>query len=342
MSEHFCPPSVSTLSDLTSSTETESSVTEDQQEPTHELVGATEGAESRPVSDDCSSSSQLSKTTASPLASPRISLPEADDNNLGSCESGENGTISSRQDDANNQQHGYDEASPEDLQCWVEECLLDSGCPASWPSQQLGLDTLGRSYWPGRYSQVSVFLPRSNWPASDSSCSGRERMSPLLPASLAADGSCTYLYDRLSRGATSSMESGTKASGACVTAFVFAVVVVCVWMFQVVGEYHVPESGFDSSYVSHMVPSIYKAKAAGDIGARAVFVDANGTLRQGHVVERIPSRNGAEEVIEVRKNRERPARKTTILFIPYQLRSNRGIPRVAEGQRPEVHEDKAW
>ncbi|KAL1443731.1 hypothetical protein MTO96_045860, partial [Rhipicephalus appendiculatus] len=270
-------------------------------------------AEPHPIESPCGS--QLLKTSASPVASLLISLPEGGDAISASQDDGDNVTIASLEDETKCKQLDDEEPSFEDLHC-LEEGMLASSCTAPWPTRQLGLDKRGRSYWPGRYPQVSVFLPRSNCPASESSWWRREWASPPPQASMVADGSCVYLYRRASRVAPSPAGNGGKASRACLATFVFVVVMLCVWMFQAVGEYRLPESAL---YTRHVAPSANKVKGGGGAYARGVLADADGARRAGNAFQQISSYYDSEDTMDVGDGREKATRNTTGRMIPRQM-----------------------
>ncbi|KAH7961535.1 hypothetical protein HPB52_009909 [Rhipicephalus sanguineus] len=309
-----CPSNVPTLPNLASSAENDGTFIEIQQEPTDEIVVTTETAESEPESTEYPSGSQLLKTAALPVASLLISLPEGGDAILASHHDVDKGTIASMEDETKDRLDD-EEPSLEDLHCLEEGGMLSSSCTAPWP-RQLGLDKRGRSYWPGRYPQVSVFLPRSNCPASEPSWWGRERVSLPPQASMVADGSCVYLYGRTSRVTPSPAENGGKASRACLATFVFVVVMLCVWMFQAVGEYRVPESAL---YSTRVAPSANKVKGAGGTYAGEVLADADDARRAGDAIKRISSYYDSEDTMDVGDGREKTTRKTAVRMIPRQV-----------------------
>ncbi|KAL3247682.1 hypothetical protein MRX96_056926 [Rhipicephalus microplus] len=277
-----CVSGVPTLSNLTSTAENESTFIEMRQELADETVDTKETAGSEPDWIESPCGSQLLKTGDVPLAPLVVSLPEGGDGVPASQDDGDNVTLASLEDETKCRQLDNEEPSLEDHHGWAEKGTHASTCAAPWAMRPLGLDKRGRSYWPGRYPQVRVFLPPSNCPASEYSWWHREWASPSPQASMTTDDSCVYLNGRYSRITTSPAGTGGKASRACLAAFVFVVVMLCVWMFQAVGEYRVPESAL---YTTHAALSANKVKGGGGTYAGEVIPDVNGARRAGNAIQ---------------------------------------------------------
>ncbi|KAH7950569.1 hypothetical protein HPB51_028395 [Rhipicephalus microplus] len=297
-----CVSGVPTLSNLTSTAENKITFIEMRQELADEIVDTKETAGSEPDWIKSLCRSQLLKTGAVPLAPLVVSLPECGDGVPASQDNGDNVTFASLEDDTKCRQLDDEEPSLEDHHGWAEKGTLSSTCAAPLATQQLGLDKCGRSYWPGRYPQVSVFLPPSNCPASEHSWWRREWASPSPQASMITDDSCVYLYGRTSRFTTSPAGTGGKASRACLAMFIFVVVMLCVWMFQAVGEYRVPESAL---YTRNAALSANKVKGGGGTYAGEVLPHADGARRAENIIQQILSYNDSEDAMNDSDSREK-------------------------------------
>ncbi|KAL3251624.1 hypothetical protein MRX96_055060 [Rhipicephalus microplus] len=255
-----CASGVPRLSNLTSTPENKSTFIGMRQELADEIVDTKETAGSEPDSIEPPCGSQLLKTGTVPLAPLVVSVTEGGDGVPASQDNGDNVTLALLEDETKCRQLDDEEPSLENRHCWAEKGTHASTWAALWATRQLGLDKRGRSYWPGRYPQVSVFLPRSNCPASEYSWWRREWASPSPQASMMANDSCVYLNGHTSRITTSPAGTGGMVSRACLATFVFVVVMLCVWMFQAVGEYRLPESAL---YTTHAALSANKVKGGG-------------------------------------------------------------------------------
>ncbi|KAH6937510.1 hypothetical protein HPB50_000990 [Hyalomma asiaticum] len=337
MSELPQGSSVPTLSNVISSAKSKSAFTEIQREPTDDIVGSTESSDCGSDSAESPCSPHSLKTTDVPIASPPASVPEHGNAIVTFREDSGDVTVASVEHEVKDKQQDDEEASLEDSLCCAEEGMLASGSTAPWPTKQLGLDARGRTYWPGRCPRGSVSLPQSNCPYGEPSWWYIERLSPLPQASIVPDFSCLYLYGRTSRGALSPTGNGAKASTACLAAFVFAIVMLCLWMFQVVGEYRVPESAV---YPAPMESFADKVKGAGGTYAGEALPHPDGERRAGHTIQRTPPHYDGEGTTEGGDWREKATGKTTVRIIPQQEGSGRRAPRSAVDQFSTVPKDK--
>ncbi|KAK8774773.1 hypothetical protein V5799_010695 [Amblyomma americanum] len=238
---------------------------------------------------------------ASPQASPRSGSNETEDASLSRETQGDMASNPTRQE--NEKCYLIETEDAPELFEGEADSTQASTWSAPWSRHLLGLDSFGRSYWPGNSPQINVFFTRSNWTGGELPWIGRQWGSPVPPVFLAPEDSGLYLYEQLLRERSSSLGNGKKRSTACLGVFIFLVSMFCVWMFYAVGEYRAPSVGPAPNPFYGSQPAPFdRANDVGISGPR-VPIDEARAAEIGRDVEPISSDDNSADTTRLRKGK---------------------------------------